>query len=430
MLRKLISLCQGRLVPAGAHTPLLSFPKTAALILEFRRHAASTLWHPLAKFLSARKFFPRARHGDGDLHRAMMRNAPDGIFVVDGNLQFVEANETFCRMWGLRRQEVLALSLPELFAEANCEQDFFSDLLAHTPAQGEVTIASRTGALHIIEVKTAALPGDHYLGFARDVTAKRQYENELRRTAEWRAMLMRSFHEGLALIDCDGRILLCNRSFEVALGLSATQLQAISLLMPLRENAHASHAWSLCNASGATVYGAENPFYRALRGRERVHECRLRVLPQRKTLAVSAVPLYDEHNQLLGAAVTLRDVTAKAAKERERQTRFFLQQQTRCLAAQRRLAQDVVRRIENPLSGIALYAELLRNDLSTAGERAVLVHGILQEAKGLGETLRDLRALAHAVRSGVTITRVDEEEAAFAVANHMSEMAELPSDVN
>jgi len=393
MLRKILALCQGRLAPAGSHPPRIRPLPLSALALEFRRQTAATLGLSLKKMKTLLRMRKQAEHDHTHLHRLLVRNAPDGIFVVDGALKFVEVNDSLCRMWGLSRKQILEQTLPEILAGADCEQDLFCDLLARASCRGEVTITTPSSA-RILELEATPLQNGLYMGSARDITARKQYENELHRAAEWRALLLRSLNEGLALLDRDGRILLCNRVFESALGLSASMLQEVSLLNPLRENAKGECLWTMCSLQGVSVFGLENPFYRALHLHERRSDWRLQILPQGKIVAVDTAPLFDEHNSLLGAVVTLRDISASYQREQGEQDAHWLRRQASCLAAQRALAGEVVQRIQDPIHGIALYAQMLRDNAPQTCEDAVLVRGLLQETRGLLETMRELRALS------------------------------------
>jgi PAS domain S-box-containing protein len=389
MLQRIIAYCQGRL----AHPHVASL-HSASLALEFRGHFVSPLRRSLHNILAYWRALQPAAPPHENFYRALVRHAPDGMFVVNRAQQFVEVNDSLCRMWGLSRREILAQTLPEFLAEADCEPEFFSDLLACRPGRGELRITPATGAARILELETTPMPHALFFGTARDMTESRQREEELRRAAEWRALLLRSLNEGLGIIDCEGRTLLCNRAFEAGLGLSAQQLQEVSLLKPYWQTAERQCLWSLCNGRGTPVFGPENPFYRAVYLQQRVRDCRLHVQPRGKTLAVDAAPLQDERNNLLAAVVTLRDISPQYRQEQERERSGLQRQQASCFAAQRALAGEVALALEEPSTGIALYAQMLLNQLSAGSEEAVLAHGIAQETRGLLEVIRELRAMS------------------------------------
>lgn len=400
MLRKLFSVCPEGLVP---HSPTPS--ASSSLALEFRRVPGYALATTLTRFIRRWLVSQPSPRRSEDIYRAFVNNSPDGFFVVNHALEFVQINDSFCRMLGLSRKTALGQTLSEILAGAECDPDFFSDLLSRRPGRGELTVKTARPQ-RVLEIHTAALPQDLFMGVARDMTVRKEREDELCRAAEWRALLLRSLNSGLAMLDVDGRVLLCNRAFETAFGLATHQLQKLSLLKPFWQTSPQQAVASLTTAHGAPLLGADNPFYRALILRQRMNDYRVLVAPSGKALAVDAAPLLDGQNALLGAVVTLRDVSAQAQEERKKRARHLIQQQAASLNASRALARELISQIEEPGSGIALYAQMLLNNLPATGEEAILVRGILKETNHLLETIRELRALAQTRKS---IARADFE---------------------
>ncbi|MDZ7343762.1 MAG: HAMP domain-containing protein, partial [candidate division KSB1 bacterium] len=74
------------------------------------------------------------------LHRHLIRDAHDGIFVVDRRLRFIEVNEKFCQMLGRRREELLQSTLAEIIAQTIGAEEQVNDLLARRPFRGELMI--------------------------------------------------------------------------------------------------------------------------------------------------------------------------------------------------------------------------------------------------------------------------------------------------
>lgn len=400
MLRKLFSACQEGLLP---HSPASSV--SSSLALEFRRVPGYGLASTLTRIVSRWRRAQRTPRLSEDVYRASLHNSPDGFFVVNHALEFVQINDSFCRMFGLSRKAALGQTLSEVLASAECDADFFSDLLSRRPGRGELTVKTARPQ-RVLELHTAALPQNLFMGMARDMTVRKQREDELCRAAEWRALLLRSLNSGLGMFDVDGRVLLCNRAFETAFGLATHQLQKLSLLKPFWQTSPQQGVSFLSTTHGAPLLGADNPFYRALILRQRVNDYRVLVAPSGKALAVDAAPLLDGQNTLLGAAVTLRDVSAQAQKEQEREALNAIQQQAASLNASRALARELIAQIEEPGSGIALYAQMLLNHLPATSEEAVLARGILKETNHLLETIRELRALA---RTRKAIAKADSE---------------------
>lgn len=390
MLRKLFSTCQGWL----AHPTTVSSARSLAL--EYRGGLHSN-WGTILQRLTARlPIFSSSALPPEIFFYKFFNASADGFFMVNSALQFVEVNDSLCRMWGLSRKEFLTQTLPEALAGADCDPEFFSDLLARTAGRGELTLKPANHATRILELQTSVLPRGFFMGSARDVTVRKERERELGRAAEWRALLLRSLNSGLGLIDVEGQVLLCNRAFETAFGLSAQLRHRVSFLKPSWQTPQRECLWALCNLEGVPILGAQNPFYCAAQLQQRVSECRLRVLPCDKICLIDAASLHDEHNNLLGVVITVRDISSQYRHEQEALQQRQIAEQSARFAAQRTLAREVVPMVEEPSSGIALYAQMLLHHLPAESEEAVLTRGIVQETQGLLEVIRELRALAQA----------------------------------
>jgi PAS domain-containing protein len=74
------------------------------------------------------------------LHRRLIQEALDGIFVVNRELRFIEVNEKFCVMAGCRREELLQSTLSEVLARAIVAEKHVHDLLGRRPLRAELII--------------------------------------------------------------------------------------------------------------------------------------------------------------------------------------------------------------------------------------------------------------------------------------------------
>jgi PAS domain S-box-containing protein len=117
-------------------------------------------------------------------HRSILQTAMDGIFFLDIQGRFVEANETYCRMSGYSIQELLTMSIPdvEYFEKA-------SDAAAHIKKvmeQGEDRFESqhrrKDGSIYDVEVSVQyrSADGVKFVVFLRDITERKRTEEALK----------------------------------------------------------------------------------------------------------------------------------------------------------------------------------------------------------------------------------------------------------
>jgi PAS domain S-box-containing protein len=366
------------------------------------------------------------------LYRHLMQDALDGIFVVDRELRFIEVNETFCEMLGYRREELLQATLNEVMAKTSGAEEYIGDLLARRPFRGELAIQPRTelalasslynGKLaafieppvekangherqsrqntseaalrsllfaRTIDLNAAPINNELYMGIARDVTEKKHYEAELHRAAELRELLLRTMSDGIAVLDRAGDLLISNRALEEIFEMSQAELLQSRFF-------EFSTGWQIRTLENESLAPQRHPIYLALHEQKRSSDCRIKMCraEQEKYLSVNAAPLYDERGQLIGAIVAVRDMTAAVQSERAREILQQQMQQTARLAALGELAAGVAHEINNPMTGIINYAQLLYERAPMNDEKQFLLQGILRESDRVTKIVHNLLTFA------------------------------------
>lgn len=352
------------------------------------RAGLGKILHRVAGYLDVQRIVPTET-----LHERVFRLARDAMFIVNSELRFVEANDSFCALWGLRRQELFKRTLPEIMAEASFEQEDFCALLARSDVQGEMTITGRDGGQRVFDLQAMPISSEHYFGIAREVTEKHHCQEEWRRAAEWRELLLRNMTDGLLVLDCEGRPMIHNRAAETLLGLPAEEFAKLSLLDG--KLAHESQRWAL------RPVGWDDPFSQALREARKAHDCRAQVYRDDRLvrqLVISVAPLYDEHQDLLGALTTLRELSRRELQLRSPEPAFpqasTEPQQIVRLTELVELAASAGHEIINRMTGIISYAQLLQERATAGHEETALLRGIIGEGERVTGILRHLLAFA------------------------------------
>ncbi len=155
--------------------------------------------------------------------------------------------------------------------------------------------------------------------------------------------------DGVVAIDQDGRLLLWNRRAESLLG------PAPEALSP---DGWAEHIGLCRDKGGETIPAPELPLLRALRGEANDAGPLYRPAPNDAGhwLQVSGRPLRDDQGQVIGAVMTLSDITAlQHEQSRQRQHRAELAKVGR-LALFGELAALVSHQLSQPVTAIANYA--------------------------------------------------------------------------
>lgn len=366
------------------------------------------------------------------LYRHLVQDALDGIFVVDHELRFIEVNEKFCEMFGCSREELLQSTLNEVIAKTTGAEEYLDDILARRPFRGELAIQPRTelalasslynGKLEsfieksgeaddnsrgfkarpaqatalrnllfarTIDLNAAPINEEIYMGIARDITEKKHYEVELHRAAELRELLLRTMSDGIAVLDRAGDLLISNRALEVIFEMSQVEFLQSRFF-------EFKNGWQVRTLEDESLSRRSNPIYLALYEQKRSSDCRLKICRagQEKYLSVNAAPLHDEREQLIGAIVAVRDMTATVQNERAREILQQQMQQTARLVALGELAAGVAHEINNPMTGIVNYAQLLYERAPMNDEKQFLLQGILRESDRVNKIVHNLLTFA------------------------------------
>ena len=121
--------------------------------------------------------------------RLLLLNASDGIHILDGKGVILEASDSFCRMLGFARAEVIGMSIAQW--DANIVPDELGQVLARRFDRREISTFEtryrrKDGSLFEVEVTNHPLQLDDQqviYNAARDITARKKAEDEIRNLA-------------------------------------------------------------------------------------------------------------------------------------------------------------------------------------------------------------------------------------------------------
>jgi PAS domain S-box-containing protein len=334
-------------------------------------------------------------------HRLLFEDAQDGIFIVDGQLRFTEVNEKFCQLAGRQQQEMVGLPMSEVFISRRDHDREILDLFDRKYVRGEVQVQRPDNRQTIVDLHASPLAGELYMGIARDITEKRRYEVELRRAAQLRDLLLATMSEGLIVVNMDAQIILANNAALDVLGSAFEELKYKTLMQC---------GWEMLTAEGEYLEYSRNPVIIALRGRARVSDCRIRIRRRgvEKDLQINAAPLADERHNLLGAVVSMRDITVARHSE---QVRAIIQEQMKQrekLASLGEMAAGVAHEINNPVTGIINYAQMLVEKGIGNEEDRELLQSIADEGNRIADIVRNLLTFARQEKQEHAPNRLDD----------------------
>lgn len=313
--------------------------------------------------------------------RSLVEQAADAIFIHDADGQLIDVNEQACRSLGYSRDELKR----KLIADIQMLQSplEFTSLQNSVMRGGSLTFEAehrrKNNSLFPVEIRLGSFQyndNPFFLALVRDITDREKAVAALRESEEQVRLLLNSTSEGIFGVDCDQKCTFCNPA---GLKLLGYEKEENLLGQNTHELFHHSHV------DGSTYPLDECLIYSVLNTGKEVHsdtESFWRADGSHFSVEYFAHPVL-KNDDLVGVVIAFHDVTE----------RKILQQQsirTAQLALLGELAAGVAHEINNPISGVINYAQIMLNRKIKSGEDTELIERILKEGERVATIVKDL----------------------------------------
>ncbi len=308
--------------------------------------------------------------------RLLIEQSRDGIVVLDESGKVYEANRRFAEMLGYSPEEARRLHVWDW--EHVSSRERILEMIRDVDEAGdhfETVHRRKDGALVDMEISTsAAVIGGRKLVFCvcRDISERRRAEESLRESEARLRAIFDSAREFIYLQDTDLRYTHCNKAMTEMFG------------RPLEE---------IIGRTAADLYGEEyreaiDEVDRRVLAGESVQGTYLRtVRGAARVISTSKSPVYDAAGKVVGLCGVSKDITEEVRiREQMRQAQK--------VEAIGRLAGGVAHDLNNMLSPIIGYGELLLGELSLGDARRESVNQILRAGNRARDLVRQLLAFS------------------------------------
>ena len=172
------------------------------------------------------------------LFEAALSNTPDLVYVFDLDNRFAYANEVLLRTWGKPWDEAIGKNCLELGYEswhaAMHNREIEQVVATKLPVKGEVPFTGTFGR-RIYEYIFVPVLGENgeveaVAGTTRDVTDRRQAEEQVRHSEERFRSLMEQAPFSIQVFSPDGRTIRVNRAWEELWGVRFEQIDGYNIL--------------------------------------------------------------------------------------------------------------------------------------------------------------------------------------------------------
>lgn len=250
----------------------------------------------------------------GHYLRSVLENAPDAVIFLDANGIISAWNRGATTVFGHREESVLGRPLDFLSCPTSVATEFSLTRALSVVMDGESTIRGDhclcTSAQERVDVDAtiAEIRDDdgQRLGFsvfARDITARKRYQELLEEARERLTVTLHSIGDGVITTDTDGLVTFLNPVAEALCGWPLTEAVGKPLM----------RVFDI--VSEATRAPREDPVKKVLATGETVELANHTLLISRagteRAIADSGAPIRDGNGRILGAVLVFRDVTEK-----------------------------------------------------------------------------------------------------------------------
>ena len=335
------------------------------------------------------------RRGE-EKYRTILESIENGYFETDiaGNLTFL--NDSLCRIFGYRKDELVGMNIRQFADQANARKLYqITNNVYKTgrPARAfDYEIIRKDDDRRLVEasislVKPSKDQAIGFRGIIRDVTEKRQIEAELIETKNFLQNILDSSIDGIIATDLQGRVISTTPNIKDLMGYDQGEV---------------------IGKKANTFYGKgvedEKKIMKELmaKGELRNHEMKLRKKEGGLIdVNISASLLRDEKGEIIGTLGIYRDITDK--KKLEAQVL-----QSHKMEAIGTLAGGIAHDFNNLLMGIQGYTSLMLLDIDPTHPYYERLKGIEKQVKSGAELTRQLLGFARRGKYEVKPTNIND----------------------
>ncbi len=331
-----------------------------------------------AQDITERKLTEEAIVRSEERYRSLVAASPDGIVTVGADGLITFASQRIVELLGCQdANEIVGTSLLQWVPPEDRERagaDFRNLSAGGHFIHGPNLLSRKDGTSFWAEINNSLLNDVHgepfgIISVIRDVTDRKLAEDRLKAQQELTEAVMATTPNGVAVVDKDRRVLLANRTFrtilniELAAGLEGRRLDDIASVEGLSE------AISRVVATGVAKLDLE---------------FRWGAADTEKILVAQIVPMPERPSELL---VVLRDVTDERAAQ-------FQQYHTSALATIGEMASGIAHELNNPLTSIAGFSELILSRIELPEKAREYIEIIDRESHRSARIVKGLLAFA------------------------------------
>lgn len=212
--------CFGKVALGGERTEFEAYSKALNRWFHMSVISPAPLYFVILSFdITAQKTTELKLHSSERKNRLYIDSAPDGIFISDENLKYLDVNPAACAMLGYTREEMLKLRIQDVIPEESLAvwKNGIARL-ATTGRMGQKTgyLLRKDGTLCMVLIDAVRLEDGTSMAFCKDLTE----QESLTREKDMYYTAFQSIAQPVVITDADGNILSINKALSDMYGYS------------------------------------------------------------------------------------------------------------------------------------------------------------------------------------------------------------------
>ena len=315
-------------------------------------------------------------------YRELFDSIQEGLFFSSPDGRFVEVNDALVRMLGYEsREELLQVDIPaKLYLNPDQRQRFRALIDKKGSLRNyEEALRRKDGSL-VYTLQNAFAVRDsqervvQYRGLMLDITDLKTFQSELQRERDFNSKILNNTQSMILVADTAGLISYANRRWFEAGGYSEISLLGRRLVDLIAPNRHDAIKEALdVTLSGQQVDNLEVP---VVLGTGRVGQ-----------FSVNLSPMRDEQGNVNSIVVVMTDITDAAMLQAKLM-------HTEKMAAVGQLVSGVAHEVNNPLTAVLGFADLLLENPRMPEDAKADLRIIMQEAQRTKQIVQNLLSFA------------------------------------
>jgi PAS domain S-box-containing protein len=321
-------------------------------------------------------------------YRAFLDSASDGIVVVDAAGRVLYMNRAAEEVTGYARDGLAGGPLAQIVPEAHrpkLEAEIAHAVAGEPVANFDLELVTTSGDRPTFSVASIGILSEHQAAIFsfRDVTLARELERELRRTTEFLERILNSTVDGIIAADLKGTILLFNQGAERICGHHAVDVIGKMSVRKLYSPGVAEEVMRLVRSAEHGGGGRLEPVRRDLVTRT----------GEKVPVSISAALVFDDEGHEIATVGIFSD-----QRDRLRMEERLASAQEKLAVSEKQsvaieLAGAAAHELNQPLTSVMGYAQMLLRKLGAADPHVGLAQTIFEEAERMAGIVRKLGSL-------------------------------------